>query len=211
MVALTDPYIYPGTDVLINKFGFRNQADLDKVESDFTVLKLAELSERPLPGNYDISHLREMHKYAFEDVFDWAGNFRTINIEKPEQALAGLSVEYSEFGCIEAELEVILEEIRVADWSTPNHAEKSLLFSSHIARLWRIHPFREGNTRIITHFYCQYYDSRNDQINRKLFEQNAKYFRSALVAANATFKDFGDRSDKSFLYRIVHDSINSTK
>ena len=29
-----DPYIYPGTDVLINKFGFRNQNDLDKAESE---------------------------------------------------------------------------------------------------------------------------------------------------------------------------------
>ena len=35
-----DPYIYPGTDVLINKFGFRSQSDLDEAESDFTVLRL---------------------------------------------------------------------------------------------------------------------------------------------------------------------------
>jgi cell filamentation protein len=209
MAALIDPYLYPGTDVLINKFGFHNQTDLDKAESDFTVLKLAKLSEHPLPGNYGISHLREMHKYVFEDLFDWAGEFRTINIEKSEQALAGLSVEYSEFGSIETELGSALEEIRATDWLMLNNKEKSSLFSTHIARLWRIHPFREGNTRIITHFYCQYYDSRNDQVNRKLFEQNAKYFRSALVAANAIFQDLGDKSDKSFLYRIVQDAIDS--
>jgi len=47
MTTQTDPYIYSGTNVLINKFGFRSQAELDDAESDFTVLRLAELSLMP--------------------------------------------------------------------------------------------------------------------------------------------------------------------
>ena len=203
----TDIYVYPGTYVLINKFGFRSQDDLDKAESDFTVLKLAWLSENPLEGDYDIEHLRAMHRYIFEDIFEWAGSFRLENIEKSEQALAGLSVEYSKYNSIESELDVLLAEMREADWSALELDEKVALFCAQIARLWKIHPFREGNTRTITHFYCQYYDSRNNQINRKLFEQNAKFFRTALVAANAVFTGIGDKSDKSFLFRIVGDAI----
>ncbi|MCL2112303.1 MAG: Fic family protein [Clostridiales bacterium] len=168
---------------------------------------MAELAEIPLPGSYDAIHLCEMHKSIFGDIFAWAGEFRTINIEKPEQALAGLSVEYSEFGTIKSELASILAEMRMADWESLASEEKASLFSEHIARLWKIHPFREGNTRVVTHFYCQYYDSRNKQINRKLFENNAKYFRSALVAANAVFKELGDKSNKDYLYRIVYDAI----
>jgi len=204
-----DPYIYPGTDVLINKFGFRKQIELDKAESDFTVLKLAKLSESPLPGDYDTAHLRDMHRYVFEDLFQWAGEFRTINIEKAEAALAGLSVEYSDCGLIESELESALNRMRNSDWVSLNMDEKAVLFADQISMLWKIHPFREGNTRTITHFYCQYFDSRNNQINRKLFENNAKYFRTALVAANAVFKDIGDRSDIRYLHNIVRDAISS--
>ena len=120
-----------------------------------------------------------------------------------------MSVEYCDQALIETELDTVLEEMRASDWSALSLEEKTLLFSNQIARLWKIHPFREGNTRVITHFYCQYYDSRNSQINRKLFEQNAKFFRTALVAANAVFKDIGDKSDTSHLRRIVGDAISS--
>ena len=65
-MSFIDPYVYPGTQVLVNKFGFRNQTDLDKAESDFTVLKIADLSENPMGGNYDITHLCNMHRYVFE-------------------------------------------------------------------------------------------------------------------------------------------------
>jgi len=117
-VPRTDPYIYEGTNTLINKLALRNQADLDKAEADFTILKLAKLAEAPLPGNYDIAHLCKMHKLIFEDIFDWAGTFRTIDIEKPEQALAGLSVEYTEYSLIEAELKSVLTEMCSTEWLT---------------------------------------------------------------------------------------------
>ena len=203
-----DPYIYSGTNVLKNKFGFRSQDELDKAESDFTVLKLAEIAESPLPGNYDLAHLCEMHKYVFNDLFAWAGEIRTINIEKPEPALAGLSVEYSDYNLIEPELIKLMADMRTSDWSAIGLNDKVKLFSDQISRLWKIHPFREGNTRIITHFYCQYFDNRNDQIDRKLFEQNAKFFRTALVAANAVFEGIGDKSDKSHLHKIVREALN---
>ena len=204
-----DPYIYSGTCVLVNKFGFRNQLDLDKAESDFTVLKIAEIAERPLPGDFDLVHLCNMHRYVFDDLFSWAGEIRTINIEKAEPALAGLSAEYSDYNLIIPETEAIMEEMQVSDWTELVLDEKVALFAEQIAKLWKIHPFREGNTRIITHFYCQYYDSRNNQINRKLFENNAKFFRASLVAANAVFADIGDKSNKSHLYKIVRDAISN--
>jgi cell filamentation protein len=148
-----------------------------------------------------------MHRYLFEDIYDWAGSTRVINIEKPEQVLAGLSVDYSPHEFINIELGVILTVMQKTDWSKYSLEEKAEVFSHHIKRLWKIHPFREGNTRTITHFYCQYYDSQNEQINRKLFEQNAKYFRTALVAANAEIDGIGDKSDISYLCRIVLDAV----
>jgi len=124
-----DPYIYPGTYVLINKFGFRNQTDLDKAESDFTVLKLAEMSENPLPGDYGLAHLCDMHGYVFNDLYSWAGELRTIDIEKSELALSGLSVEYGKHDSLERELVSVLAEMQDSDWSALDLSEKVELFA----------------------------------------------------------------------------------
>jgi len=202
-----DPYVYPGSDVLINKFDCRDGGRLDEIEADFTVLKLASLSVDPLMGAYDIAHLQAMHRHIFEDIFDWAGEFRTIDIEKPEPALVGLSVEYSKHESIGNDLESAIARMHSIDWTSLSQDGKAIAFSESLARIWRVHPFREGNTRTITHFCCQFYDSHNKAINRKLFEQNAEYLRSSLVAANAVFSDMGDRSDYSYLIRIVADAI----
>lgn len=203
----TDPYVYENTDILKNKFGIRNQEKLDELEADFTIVKLANLAMYPMLGDYSIDHLCKMHKYIFEDIFEWAGEFRTINIEKPEASLAGLSVQYSSCEAIRADLEASLISLKNHNWQAISAEEKAEAFAKGLAQVWKVHAFREGNTRVATHFCCQYYDSQNEPINRKLFEENIKYFRNALVAANAVFDDIGDRSDMSFLYKIVLESI----
>ncbi len=43
--------------------------------------------------------------------------------------------------------------------------------------------------------------------NRELFENNAQYVRTALVAYNAVFDDLGDKSKPEYLIRIVEDAI----
>ena len=55
--------------------------------------RLRELAENPLEGGYNVDHLTEMHKYIFQDIYEWACKIRTINIEKEEPALGGLSIE----------------------------------------------------------------------------------------------------------------------
>jgi cell filamentation protein len=76
-----------------------------------------------------------------------------------------------------------------------------------MADLWRVHPFREGNTRTTITFVCQYAESRGIQIDRQLFENNAAYTRNALVAASAVFAD-GDFRKPEYLYRIVRDALD---
>ena len=76
-----------------------------------------------------------------------------------------------------------------------------------LARLWKIHPFREGNTRTTVTFCCQFADEMGFPIDRKLFEDNAAYVRTALVAYNAFFSDGADFSKKEYLQRIVYDAL----
>src|ERR1035441_6454871 len=82
MPGNTDPYTYPGSDVLRNVRDIRYRQDLAVCEADLTSTRLAELFLSPLHGRFDVGHLRAIHKYIFQDVFSWAGEFRTVNISK---------------------------------------------------------------------------------------------------------------------------------
>jgi CBS domain-containing protein len=78
----SDPYVYPGTTVLKNIPGIRNQEVLDRFEGDRVGQRSLELLECPLFGPSDIEHLRGIHRYLFQDVYEWAGEFRTVDIAK---------------------------------------------------------------------------------------------------------------------------------
>src|SRR5690242_15127539 len=82
MPESSDPYTYPGTDVLRNIPDIRDAAQLAKFEGSATFGRLMELGTRPVKGRFDLSHLRAIHQYIFQDVFTWAGEFRTVNISK---------------------------------------------------------------------------------------------------------------------------------
>ncbi len=87
--------------------------------------------------------------------------------------------------------------------------EAAVEFSESLAHLWRVHPFREGNTRTTVTFCCQYADEIGLCPNRDLFEENAQYVRTAMVAYNAVFSDMGDLSKPEYLERIVEDALTN--
>lgn len=101
--------------------------------------------------------------------------------------------------------------MREKDWDAMDTHEAAIQFSDSLAKLWRVHPFREGNTRTTVTFCCQYADYIGLNPDRTLFEQNAQYVRTALVAYNAVFDDMGDLSKPEYLIRIVEDAISRGK
>lgn len=111
-----DPYVYPGTDILKNILDIQDRQTLDDAEANYVSLRLRELAEKPLEGDYDISHLAEMHKYIFQDIYEWAGKIRIINMEKEEPALGGLSIEYSDKTKIQEELSETLKKMVSRPW-----------------------------------------------------------------------------------------------
>lgn len=86
--------------------------------------------------------------------------------------------------------------------------QRAVEFSRYMADLWKVHPFREGNTRTTVTFCCDFAESRGFGIDRKLFKNNSAFLRTALVVASAKFSDsLGDRSQPEHLYRIVKDGM----
>ena len=121
-----DPYIDNRHFILKNKLGITNAEKLKKTESDIVILKIAEVyAELPKTPKYNPSsdYLLELHKYLFKDIYGFAGEYRTIHIEKAERALAFLSVEYSEPEEISDRVENIFKTIRGTDFYSLNNEE----------------------------------------------------------------------------------------
>ena len=204
---MLDPYVYPGTDVLKNILEIQDRERLNEAEADYVSLRLRELAENPLAGDYDFAHIANMHRYMFQDILAWAGEVRTINIEKEEPALGGLSIEYSDKGRIRDDLSQALTKMASRSWAELCLGDRVKYFSEDLAAVWKVHGFREGNTRLAITFCCQFIEAQEIAIDRSIFEKHSAYVRTALVAFCAVFHDLGDLSKKEYLERIIKDAL----
>lgn len=75
-------YYYKDVDVLKNKFNIKDADKLEKMERILSSQRLSELAINPIKGNFDIEHLCEIHKYIFQDIYEWAGQLRNEDIFK---------------------------------------------------------------------------------------------------------------------------------
>lgn len=208
---MKDPYLYPNTEVLVNKFDIKDNNELNSLEADFTSSRLKDIIQNGIPGNFNLEHLLKFHYTIFQDIYDWAGETRTIDIEKPEPALGGISIEYSQFENIKSDIISILNRMKSTKWDELSIYETAIIFSKNMAKLWKVHPFREGNTRTIITFCCHYAEKEGFPLDTDLLKDNSDYVRNALVAASAVFHDLGDKSNIEYLIRIINDAIERCK
>jgi len=205
---MKDPYLYPNSEILKNLFSVMDDSKLSNIEADYSSLRIKELLDNPLAGDFDLLHLCNMHQYIFQDIYEWAGKIRIINIEKTEEALSGLSVEYSDVFDIAKNSESALTRMNAIDWNSISIEDKAKQFAENMTDIWKVHPFREGNTRTIITFCCDFTDKHGFSLNRELFKDNSLYVRRALVASSAYFKDLGDKRKPEFLTNFIYDAIN---
>ncbi len=204
---MNDPYLYPHTDILKNLADIRDREMLSCMEAEYTSIRLAELVIGESVGRFDFVALCDMHHYIFQDIYEWAGKIRIINIEKSEPALGGISIEYSDCFDIEKDATFVLDKMNHYAWEKAFIEEVAEIFSKYLAELWKVHPYREGNTRTVITFCSQFIESKGFYIDSDLFKDNAQYMRTALVAANALFSDLGDKRKPEYLEKIVLDAL----
>ena len=91
---MNDPYLYEGTKVLRNLLDIKDQKALEIAEADISSANMILLYKNGF-SDFTTNGIKEIHKAIFGDIYDWAGNFRTINVRKREEFLAGKSVWYA--------------------------------------------------------------------------------------------------------------------
>lgn len=84
MERVFDPYLIPGTNVLRNFVGATDEDALAAAENDLCSARAAILREDLPPAEGTLEQLRRIHRFLFQDVYDWAGEIRTIDMGKGE-------------------------------------------------------------------------------------------------------------------------------
>lgn len=142
-------YCYKDTNVLKNKLDITNNKLLEEIERKIVLAKLYELRQNKQIGNFDIHHFVNIHKYLFEDIYPFAGLFRTENIAKGNFCFA-------EWEYIEDELRKLLDKLKEQNYLASNtKQELANGLSFYMSELNVLHPFREGNGRVIREFIRQ--------------------------------------------------------
>lgn len=142
---MKDPYVLEdGT--LRNKLGITDYQELKAAERDIGYVKLLN-AESVMKSKCDITLFKNIHKHIFEEIFEWAGEFRTVPVYKEELVIPGISLEYASPKDINKQLTQYLDEMNSANWQNMKIDDLTKQFVSYLAKIWRIHPFRDGNTR----------------------------------------------------------------
>lgn len=144
--ATASVYCYPGTNVLKNKLDIKDAAILKKAENEITSVKQYEMLRSPVKGRFSKSHIMNIHKYMFEDIYNFAGKIRREQISK------GRTTFYPP-PAIEKELDRVFRYIKDNLLLSVFRGEEFYDALAYVmAELNIIHPFREGNGRTIREF-----------------------------------------------------------
>lgn len=140
---------YPDTTVLINKFDIRDEEKLNEVESVISSARYAEWDSAPKAHSFDFDHYKAIHCYLFSDIYDWAGEVRTVDISKK-------GTQFAPVADIDLMAKAAFDRLKACNYfkGLPHGA-----FVDEIVDFYcvtnKLHPFREGNGRTQRAFLTQ--------------------------------------------------------
>ena len=189
-----DTYCYPGTDVLRNKAEITNAEDLDAYECELSTLRSIEILESPIAGQFDLAHLQRIHLALFQDVYDWAGKIRTVDISRGNSRFANVRF-------IESAANEIFNKLARENWLNGLDADAlSKRLAHYLSEINALHPFREGNGRVQRIFISQLSLSAGYQLDYSDLEQEQIY-QAMELAFNG---------DESILANLILERLESS-
>lgn len=144
MSDFVDPYLDPTTGTLRNLIGARTRDALDRAEADLTTARLIDLHHQRIRPSRDLDELCAIHRYLFQDVYDWAGQVRTVDIRK--------NIEGADYflpvALIPRAAGFTAQELAADDYLRGMGRSAFIeRLAHHYDQLNYMHPFREGNGR----------------------------------------------------------------
>jgi cell filamentation protein len=134
-----DPYCFPDTAILRNRFGIHDEQILAEAERALSEVAADSIDFAPPP--HDLAYLQQIHRRLFSDLYDWAGQLRTVDISKNDTRF-----------CVTSRIEPEANKLfkMLADANGFQGLDRVNLINA-CAELFGdlnvVHPFREGNGR----------------------------------------------------------------
>jgi cell filamentation protein len=142
-----------GASTPTNKLGIANPHALAAAVTECSSRRLAELQTSPIRGGFDASHLQEIHRYLYQDVFDWAGELRRI--EKGGAPTSSLEDSLNR-AFDRLSRENLLKGLDKCTWIRRA--------TDHIEELRSLYPFLTGNDLAIQEFATELARKNNLQL-----------------------------------------------
>lgn len=143
-----DPYLDLDSGVLRNLLGITDSAEVRGVEATLSASRIYDLNRTPLPGAYDLAHLQAFHRRIFGDVYDWAGELRTV--------LIGRGTAFCRPEHIVGDAEELFAWLARTGHLRGLERDPFLDgLTDLLSDLNTLHPFREGNGRTQRAFVAQ--------------------------------------------------------
>lgn len=204
---MRDPYLYEDVEILKNLANIKDHDLLSRAEADITNLSMLAVYNQSYKV-FDTKTLQDIHSNIFGQIYDWAGEFRTIQIAKYEDVLGGDTVRYTFPKQIKKELDAVMKEVKKLKGTDSNDKDIVFRLERIIATIWQIHPFREGNTRTCIVFAVLLAKHLGFEVNHELFKTHSAYVRNALVWASQGIYSKHEYLERIFADAILGDSLN---
>ena len=160
-VAITDGFLDPTHNVIHNRLGITDQAQLRQAEADYSIPAMLRIviGLTEIPGQFDAAHLKQIHRELFQDVYAWAGQTRAngpngpFQGQKPTYVLnsqRGDIMRYGPYQQLDQRLDAIGAQLRLENnlRGLPA-AEFAQRAAYYFDQFNHAHAFREGNGRTI--------------------------------------------------------------
>ena len=184
----------------------QNDINHNEMECDLVSTRIVELLQM---DNFELSvdYLKYVHKYLFQDVYEFAGEFRKIDFSKHEKILNNDSVAYGDCKTLKESLEYDISLEKEKNYKKMSIVEVINNITSFSSNIWQVHPFREGNTRTTALFIEKYLISLGYEVDNTLFKDKSVYFRNALVRSNYFNNYLNIKEEKSYLIKFYENLL----
>ena len=184
-----DIYCYPNSSVLKNKLEIQEQDLLDAFEADITLARIVSIENDPVEGVFDFDHLKRIHYEIFQDIYDWAGEKRRVDILREDSRFANVRM-------IDAAASKLFDNIRKENlFLGKEQSEVAERLAHYLSEINVLHPFRDGNGRVQRVFISQLAMSAGYRLDYSDLNQAEMY-----KAMEKAF--FGDEADLACLIKL---------
>ena len=178
----------------------------NELECDFVSMRIVELLNQ---DNFKLSvdYLKYIHKYLFQDVYEFAGEFRKIDFSKHEKILNNDTVAYGDSKTLNESLEYDISLEKEKNYKEMSIVEVIKNITDFTSSIWQVHPFREGNTRTTAVFIYKYLNSLDFNQNISIYKNKSSYFRNSLVRSTYFKSYLNIKEDKSYLIKFYENLL----